>query len=437
MLPNKGRGIFYGWYIVFVAFIANFMSIGTSFYILNAFMEPLCNARGWTRTDVNLALVIGTICGAFGQFLYGILVIRIGPRILMLVCSIIAGNAFILIGQTHSLAYFYLFYAILFFGNGGYGGIVANTVVNNWFIRKRGSALGLASAGQSLSGAILPFVAMVIIIGKELDDAFWLIGLIIMCVGPLSWLIVRNWPESYGLTPDGIQTDNLQETSKDKVLKTTSEKSIVFPKNNIKDKRGSYLWTLPLLVRNGAFWRLGIGYALALIGVVGVMSQLKPYFKDIGFGDMTAMGMMAATALIGTIGKYFWGRMCDRFDPRSVVAVLLLANGVGLTMVFFHHFFLMLILFIIVFGFAVGGVWTTYPIVIAELFGRQSFPTVSRFLSFFLVFELTGYIIAGQSFDRMGSYDPAYVVFILSFFISAFLIFSTKKPLVNPNGIKE
>ena len=425
---NQGVRIFYGWYIVMVAFVANFMSIGTSFYILNAFMEPLCNARGWTRTDVNLALVIGTICGVLGQFLYGTLVIRIGPRILMLICSMIAGSAFILLGQTDSLIHFYLFYAILFFGNGGYGGIVANTAVNNWFIKKRGRALGLASVGQSLSGAILPFMAMVIIIGKELDDTFGWIGLMIMCVGPLSWVIVRNWPENCGLTPDGIQTDNLQETPREKVLKTISQKSTTFSESHVQNKKGSYLWTLPLLARHGTFWKLGVGYALALIGVVGVMSQLKPYFKDIGFGDMTAMGMMSFTALIGTIGKYFWGRICDRFDPRRVVATLLVVNGMGLTLSFFHQFPLMLILFIIIFGFAVGGVWTTYPIMVAAIFGRQSFPAVTRFISIFFILEIIGYIIAGQSFDRTGSYNQAYAVFILSFFISALLIYSTKIP---------
>jgi MFS transporter, OFA family, oxalate/formate antiporter len=59
-VASKGNPpIDYGWYIVLVAFLANFTSVGTTFYIFNAFMEPLCRAHGWTRTDINAAIVLG------------------------------------------------------------------------------------------------------------------------------------------------------------------------------------------------------------------------------------------------------------------------------------------------------------------------------------------------------------------------------------------
>lgn len=50
---------------------------------------------------------------------------------------------------------FYLVYALLFTGNGALGGIVAGAAVNNWFIRKRGKTMGIATAGMSLSWALL------------------------------------------------------------------------------------------------------------------------------------------------------------------------------------------------------------------------------------------------------------------------------------------
>jgi len=39
--------IFYGWYVVLLAFLCRFMSAGVGFYIFNAFMKPLCESRGW------------------------------------------------------------------------------------------------------------------------------------------------------------------------------------------------------------------------------------------------------------------------------------------------------------------------------------------------------------------------------------------------------
>jgi MFS transporter, OFA family, oxalate/formate antiporter len=427
--PSRDSRIFYGWYIVAIAFVANFMSLGTSFYIVNAFMEPVCRGRGWTRTDINIALSLGTIFGILSQLLYGTLVIRIGPRILMLLGSLFAGISFILLGQAKELWHFSLFYIFLFCCNGAYGGIVANTAVSNWFVRKKGKAMGLAATGQSLSGVILPFTAMMIISRSRLESAFFWIGLAIMSVGPLAWLVVRDWPESHGLVPDGIRTTDAQRSS----LK------------GLRDPRGSRCngssnsanlcvgqispWTLSVLLRTPTFWKLGMAYGLAIMGVVGVMSQLKPRFTDIGFSDLAAMGMMSATAFAGTIGKYIWGRLCDHLDPIRVVTALLILNGLSLALVFFPRSPIALILFIVLFGFAMGGVWSTYPVVVAELFGRKSFASVSRFVTVFFLLEVAGYLIAGRSFDRTGSYDSAYTLFIALYFVSAFLLSSARRPI--------
>ena len=136
MVSEKGPIIYYGWYIVLIAFVANFMSVGTSFYIFNAFMEPLSEAYGWSRTALNMALVLGMLAGFIGQFAAGTIVMRTGPRILMLIAPLLSGGACILLGRTHVLWQFYALYIILYLGSMAYGGVVANTAVNNWFVRK-------------------------------------------------------------------------------------------------------------------------------------------------------------------------------------------------------------------------------------------------------------------------------------------------------------
>ena len=70
----NNRKTFYGWYIVLMAFTANFMSAGTGFYLMNAFMEPLCEARNWTRTDISLAPAYATVFGLMAQMVFGTIV---------------------------------------------------------------------------------------------------------------------------------------------------------------------------------------------------------------------------------------------------------------------------------------------------------------------------------------------------------------------------
>jgi len=419
--PEKDSTVYYGWYIVLIAFVANFMSVGTSFYIFNAFMQPLSEAHGWSRTALNMALVLGMIAGFVGQFLAGTLVMRTGPRILMLIGPILSGGACILLGWTDVLWRFYLLYILLYLGSMTYGGVVANTAVNNWFIRKKGKALGFASAGISFSGAVLPLIAMTLILHSTIASAFLWIGLLTMAVGPLSWLVIRDWPEQFGLQPDGLPLEGLIDPS---VLRDQKERQI-------DDAGRKEPWTFRRLIGTATFWKVGFSLGLALTSVGAVMSQLKPRFADLGFDDMTAMWLMALTACIGAVAKYLWGMWCDRFDPRHIFAILVSMMALGLGLALVHDSLVALVLFIVIFGFAMGGVMSLFPIIVADLYGRESFPAVFRYVSLIVIIEVFGFVIAGQSFDRTGSYDLAYIIFIVLALIAVCLIATTKRPRID------
>ena len=421
MGSGKKPIVYDGWYIVLIAFVANFMSVGTSFYIFNAFMEPLSEAHGWSRTALNMALVLGMVAGFVGQFLAGTLVMRTGPRILMLIGPIFSGGACIMLGWADVLWQFYTLYVLLYLGSMTYGGVVANTAVNNWFVRKKGKALGFASAGISFSGAVLPLIAMGLILHSTISGAFLWIGFLTMAVGPLSWLVIRDWPEQIGLHPDGLPLAGLRGSQ---ALDGQQERQV----DGVEREES---WTLRRLIGSGTFWKVGLSLGLALTSVGAVMSQLKPRFTDIGFDDMTAMWLMALTACIGAIAKYLWGMWSDRFDPRRVFAVLVSMMALGLSLALVHDSLVALVLFIVIFGFAMGGVMSLFPIIVADLYGRESFAAVFRYVSLIVIIEVFGFVIAGQSFDRTGSYDLAYVIFIILALIAAYLIATTRRPQID------
>ncbi|MBN1381302.1 MAG: MFS transporter [Deltaproteobacteria bacterium] len=425
-MPSPSDKIYYGWYIVAVAFLANFISVGITFYIMNAFMEPLTAANNWSRTDVNMAFVYGYFAHALSQLLWGTVVMRTGPRLLMFLSPIFTGILFICLGYSKSLFWFYLYFVLINIGSGAFGSVVAGTAVNNWFVRKRGNAMGAATAGISMSGVVVPMIAMMLIIYVSLAGAFVWIGLATVCMGPVFWLVVRNWPEAYGLAPDGVvsgytfEPKNAVQPSSEGNASDQSPQTPVSPPGTI--------WPMGRLIRNSSFWKVGIAFGFVLITVSSVMSQLKPRFSDVGFDDMTAMLMMSATALIGAAGKYIWGMLCDRYNPQKVVAVLTSLLTAGLMMALLPVHLLSIILFIIVFGFSMGGVMSTLPIIVADLFGRESFPAVFRLMSLILMIELVGYVIAGQSYDRTGSYNTAYVIFAVLDVAAVFLILTVKRP---------
>jgi MFS transporter, OFA family, oxalate/formate antiporter len=412
--PSREAKLFFGWYLVGIVFLAHFMSVGTSLYAINAFMQPLCELRGWTRTEVNLALVCASMAGFVMQFVYGSLLPRIQIRWLMIVGVVAAGLAFGFLMRVAELWLFYLLYAILFLSNGAYGGIVANSAINNWFQRKRGKALGIATAGVSMAGALIPLLAMLAIRAQGIQVAAIYIAIAITAQAPLIWWGVRDWPEACGLHPDGLPP-----------VEPPASGVAVGPHGG--PAHSGSAWTPFALIRTGNFWKLGIAFGLLMSGAVGVMSQLKPRFVDIGFGDLHAMLLLTLTALMATVGKYAWGLLCDYRTPWRVGSVLALGNAAGLGLALVGSRTSAVALFIVIFGFAMGGIMALLPVITASLFGRRAFTQVYRFMSLFLMLQVTGYIIAGQSYDRLGSYDGAYWVFMLFDIAAAVLLWSIRR----------
>ncbi|MBI9075069.1 MAG: MFS transporter [Desulfatibacillum sp.] len=423
MRPNSENKIFYGWYVVAIAFAANFLSVGTGFYILNAFMDPLCNANGWSRTDMNLALSVSMFFGYLIQFVYGTIVAKSGPRLLMIIAPFFSGLMFILIGRVTVLWQFYLVFVLLYLGNNAYGGIVANTAVSNWFILRRGQAMGVAASAISFSGAVVPPVAMVLLVHVGMKATTLIIGLCIMLLGPLAWFVVRDWPEKYGLLPDGVCCLGTQsDVPEGEVLEASDLLPDQFPAFEGAE------WKFKDLMKAPAFWKMGFAYVLTLTGVMGVMSQLQPRFVDEGFSPMTAMWLMAVTAFIGAVGKFVWGALCDLYEPRRVIGLLMSGAGIGLSLSLVKGSTIAMYGFMALFGFCMGGVMSTYPILTGYLFGRRSFANVLKYMMLFLILPLVGPVAAGYSSDLTGSYNAAYALYAVMSFCGSALMFTIKPP---------
>jgi MFS family permease len=403
------------------------MATGMAFYIFNAFINPLCESRNWSRTEINAAPGIGYFVAIIATFILGILIKKIGGRILMTVGAILAGISFAALGWVHNIWLFYIVFIFLSLGGAAISGIVANTLVSNWFVLKRGKALGIANSGISFSGVFLPYIAMLLIAGTGLKTAFLVIGLAVFILAPVAWLIVKEYPETYGLSPDGITMPGSFEKGKSNELRIGALSGV---------ETDASEWTFAQLIRVGAFWQVGIAYGLMAMCAGSIMFQLAPRFIEIGYDRNQAMLMLAFTAMLGTCGKYVWGMLCDHFEPKRVVALSMALTGLGVLFGLFSDSLIGLLLFMICFGFSMGGTMSTHPIITANLFGRKSFAAVYKYLFLFLTIETIGFIIMGLSFDISGSYNAAFMLYIITCLIAAGLIIFIKRPKMQVITVK-
>jgi MFS family permease len=154
--------VFYGWWIVLACFIISIYTGGIIFYGFTAFIDPLVREFGWSYTQISFALSIRGIELSFLSPVAGFLADRYGSRRLAFGGVIIIGLGFFILSFTQSLWVFYASFVLIALGGGGCTIVVFMRVVNNWFRRKIGLALGVMSSGFGAGGLIVPLIVYLI-----------------------------------------------------------------------------------------------------------------------------------------------------------------------------------------------------------------------------------------------------------------------------------
>src|SRR6202048_2782215 len=146
---------FYGWLIVAVTFVT--MSVGVNApTAFSLFFPPILSEFGWERGVTAGAFSFGFVVSAIASPLIGRLMDRGGPRAVMELGIALMGGGLLLAPLT--TAPWHLYVTI---GAGrvclGYSGF--SLFLPNWFVRRRGLAIGIAFAGVGIgSVTLLPWM---------------------------------------------------------------------------------------------------------------------------------------------------------------------------------------------------------------------------------------------------------------------------------------
>src|SRR5262245_41043749 len=102
----------YRWIIVAAGGLLGRISIGAMFS-LPVLLRPIAQDTGWSITGVSSAMTVGFIAMAFGSITWGSLSDRFGPRLVVLIGSILIAASLALSSMTTSLLAFQLIFGIL------------------------------------------------------------------------------------------------------------------------------------------------------------------------------------------------------------------------------------------------------------------------------------------------------------------------------------
>jgi len=414
--PAGRHRVFYGWWIVFSNAAITFYAAGTYFYGFGAFINPLKHAFGWSTTEISLAFSIrsaesGPVAPVVGYFLD-----RFGPRAVTAFGVCATGLGFLLLSRMDSLFAFYASYMVIALGTSACMGVTPMTNISNWFVKKRGRALGVYTVGVGLSGLMVPLVAWLLgvyhwrTVFLLMAIGMWLVGL------PLT-LLLRHRPEKQGLLPDGAGTC---------------------------DDDGSFTPThLPTIeglstreaVKHRSFWLLSFVFLLAGAPLTAVTVFLIPYLTDprSEHGLALAGGMAAAAVTIMTLsslpGRFACGWLGDYYNKRYVLIVVFVLQAGGLLVLAMTHSAWHLLPFFLLFAPSYGGIIALRPAIMADYFGRRCLGTIQGLsLGVMTIGGVLTPFIMGSLRDSTGGYRLPFLVLASAALLAVPLLMAARHP---------
>ena len=161
--PDKKGKVFYGWWIVLVVSILSTYGSGVFYYGFSTFVKPVVKELAWSMTVVSGAFSIYRLEAGIAAPIVGYLLDRIGPQKLVFAGGLVMGRRFHLSQLCkYRLAFLRRHYHYLLGWSAFAGVSVGNPLVGKWFVKKRGSAIGIYGAARGLAGLLVPLVAYLI-----------------------------------------------------------------------------------------------------------------------------------------------------------------------------------------------------------------------------------------------------------------------------------
>lgn len=402
---NKNK-IFYGWVILIIATFALVVSNGLSIGGIPVFFKPIREEfveigaieAGKAESFIAFGATLTFFLSGIGSPLAGWLITKFPIRLLMIAGCFLLGGGLIIHSQTASPELVY-FSKILMGLSLGFVGVLANIVlVSNWFVRRRGLALGILLTGTSFGGVLIPQIANPLIATYGWRTAMLFISFIIwLILLPAIIFFVKTKPSDLGLFPDGDE----QET-----VITETQNSSMNQSGMLLDEA----------IKTPVFWILAACAALIFYPIFVTSQQFILYLQTPKIGLTATQGATALSTLfaVSVAGKFLFGFLSDKISPAKVM--LICCAGMFLsTLILFNITATTAFIFLAVFGLTYGGTFVLLQRIVADLFGNRDY---AKILGVIIVVETFGAFIGGNITGKLadangGDYTQAFYVVIV------------------------
>ena len=384
------------WLVAGFAGVALMVSNGQTISGLSVFDRELIAEFGWSLGEIKFRDMITLLLAGLVAPLVGILIDRFGVRRCMLVgwLLLIGGN--LAYSRLHSLSEMYLIHALYALVLVGCGLNAAVILVSRWFVRYRGTAIGIALMGTSMGGIVFPQYGTAMTEALDWRSAFLWGSLFPLVMLLITWWWVRDKPDA---GPQQASTG-------------TAETGMAFGE----------------ALRNRSFWALAVIAMATFYTVLGTQAHIFIYMTDADFNVQVATNAISLFFFCALLGKFVFGLAADHFSQRLVFFGNLLVMLLG-SLILIQMEVALIWIAVTAFGLGWGGVYTMIQLTVMNIFGTRD---AGKILGTITVLDASGgglgIWLTGVIYDNTGSYQLPFLIFAIMIVLALLALTRVRQP---------
>lgn len=345
--------------------------------------EPLLADLGIDRVSYAVVNLWATLIGATFCLPCGRLTDRVGARSVLTFIVVALGLVVVSMSRVTNLTAL----AIAITLTRGLGqsalSVVSLALVGKWFVHRLNLAMGIYSVlvGFGFIAAFPSVGQAVLAYGWR---STWLsVGVVLVaCIAPLTWILVRNGPEQVGVRMDGAREEI--EPGLDDL-------------------------TFSDALRTPAFWIFALGSSLFGLVYSGIALFNESILEQRGFDASAYHTVLVISTMVGLVANFGAGWLGAKWSLQKVMAIGMAVLAGSLLILPFVRTFVHVAVYAVAMGIAGGVVTVVFFSIWGTVFGRAHLGRIQGGAQMMTVLaSAVGPLLLAKSLERTGSYESIF-----------------------------
>lgn len=400
-----------GWLMILVVFCTGIVTQGFGLYSFSMLAAPMAELLDVPGTSISFGFSIYALVVGFSSLIVGDIIEKLGLRVSLIISAVFFSGGFIILGLLNELWMVYAAYVVMGIGSATGGMIVMSGVPANWFVKRRGIAVGVTWCATIPGAFITTSLISGAAAGGNFQTAAIVLGIIAFIVLLVASFILKWRPQDVGLLPDGMTEAEAAEVAE----RAGASKLVGLTRKQI--------------LKSPAFWLLFVAFAMIGIGEQGPQQNFPTYMLGNGYDLATAGYFMTFLSIAGGCGKLLSGVLIDKIGPSKMYFAINLGAAAGILAILFAGDNLV-VLFIagFFFGAALSSSAVCFSVATSKYLGPKHFGQLYAMV--FIgkpIADAIGVPLINALGLGEGGWTLAFSICIVFILISAFTMLMAKK----------